>query len=234
MIPVIAIRPEPGCSATASSASGLGLAVECHPLFETVAVPWTVPEGRFDGLLIGSANAIRLGGPTIDGLADKPVYAVGESTAAAAWERGFRTAAIGVGGLQQVLGGLAGEKLRLLRVAGEEHVPLVPPAGVEVVTAVAYRVESTPMPEALAAVLRGGAIVLLHSAAAASHFAAETDRLGLARQAIALAALAPRVAEAAGEGWAALRVAIEPNDAALLALAREMCHEPIEGRDGRH
>ena len=232
-LPVVIIRPEPGCSTTAGTARGLGLKVVCHPLFEVVAVPWAMPEGRLDGLLIGSANAIRLGGPMIDRLADKPVYAVGKSTAAAAWERGLRTAGIGAGSLQHVLDELTGQQLRLLRIAGAERVQLVPPEGVEIVSVIAYRVESLPLPDALAKILRGGAIVLLHSAAAAGHFAAETGRLGLARDAIALAALSSRVAEAAGEGWAALRVAGEPHDPALLALAREMCHEPFEGRDGR-
>lgn len=227
--PIVTIRPEPGCSATASMARDLGLAVTCHPLFEIVAIPWTVPEGRFDGLLVGSASAFRLGGASPEALPDMPVYAVGESTAAAAWERGFRTAAIGAGGLQRVLDGLAGERLRLLRIAGEEHVPLAPPSGIEVVTVVTYRVEPRPAPDALAELLRDGGIVLLHSAAAARHFAAEAGRLGLAREAIALAALAPRVAEAAGEGWAGVRVAAEPNDPSLLALLREMCHDPFAG-----
>ena len=80
---------------------------------------------------------------------------------------------------------------------------------------------------------RGEPVVLLHSAEAARHFAAEVDRLGLSRGRIALAAFAPRIAAAAGTGWAASRAARQPNDPALLALAREMCHEPFPGRDGR-
>ena len=47
--------------------------------------------------------------------------------------------------------------------------------------------------------------------------------------AIALAALAPRVAEAAGGGWREVRCASEPSEAALLALACDMCHEPPPG-----
>ena len=71
-----------------------------------------------------------------------------------------------------------------------------------------------------------GGLVLLHSAAAARHFATECDRLAIHRGDIRLAALGQRIAEAAGAGWAALRSAAEPNEAALLALAREMCHDP--------
>ena len=74
-----------------------------------------------------------------------------------------------------------------------------------------------------------GALVLLHSAAAARHFAAECDRCGVPRGAVRLAALGPRIAAAAGEGWREVRSAAEPREAALLALARQMCHEPREG-----
>ena len=59
--PLITIRPEPGASATARTASDCGLAIECFPLFEIVPLRWTLPEGDFDGVLIGSANALRLG-----------------------------------------------------------------------------------------------------------------------------------------------------------------------------
>ena len=230
---LVTIRPEPGCSATARAANDCGLAIECFPLFEIAPLAWSLPEGDYDGLLIGSANAFRLGGPNFEKLAGIPVYAVGEATAAAAWERGFRTAAIGGGGLQGLLDDLAGKRLRLLRIAGEAHVDLAAPAGVEIVTAIAYRAEPQPVSPELAEHLRGGAVVLLHSAEAARHFAAEVDRLGLARGRIALAALGSRILQAAGEGWAAARAARQPNDPALLALAREMCHEPFPGRDGR-
>jgi uroporphyrinogen-III synthase len=75
-------------------------------------------------------------------------------------------------------------------------------------------------------VLAGGeALVLLHSAATARHFAAECDRLGLKRGAIALAVLSPRLAAAAGAGWAAVHVASRPDEAALLALARNLCQK---------
>lgn len=230
---LITIRPEPGASLTVQAGRDSGLVVEPFPLFEVAAADWTLPDGPFDGLLIGSANAMRLGGPKLDKLAGTPVYAVGEITAAAAWERGFTTAAIGGGGLQSLLDDLAGKRLRLLRIAGEAHVPLAPSEGIEIVTAVAYRAEPKPLPPALAERLGAGPVVLLHSAEAARHFAAEVDRIGLERGGIAIAALAPRIAEAAGPGWAASRAARQPKDPVLLALAREMCHDPFPGRNGR-
>ena len=65
--------------------------------------------------------------------------------------------------------------------------------------------------------------MLLHSAATAAHFAAEVGRLGLPRAAITLAALGPRIAAAAGEGWAAIHTAARPDEDTLLQLAFDLC-----------
>jgi len=225
-LPLFAIRPEPGLSATIGAAARLGLEVEGTPLFVIEPVQWEAPDpAGIDGLLLGSANALRHGGGALDAYAGKPAYVVGEATALAARERGLPIAATGSGGLQSLLDGLEGRGgLRLLRIAGAEHVALTPPDGITLVTRVAYASVPRPMGRAFAARLRGGGVVLLHSAAAARHFAGECDRLGVARQGLRIAALAPRIAEAAGSGWAACRAAQSPNEAALLALARDMCH----------
>ena len=67
MLPVIAIRPEPGLSATVERGRKLGLAIERCPLFEVRPVRWEAPDAaRFDVLLIGSANAIRHGGDWLE------------------------------------------------------------------------------------------------------------------------------------------------------------------------
>ena len=71
-----------------------------------------------------------------------------------------------------------------------------------------------------------GALVLLHSAATARHFAEECDRLGVPRARITLAALGPRIAAAAGAGWGAVHIAPQPDEAALLQLAFDLCGEP--------
>jgi uroporphyrinogen-III synthase len=227
--PVVTIRPEPGCSATVATGRAAGLAIVGCPLFEIEPVSWSLPPGDFDGLLLGSANAVVHGGLLVDNLVHKPVYAVGEVTAEAARKRGFAVARVGRRGLQELVDSLAGERLHLLRLAGRERVPIKPPEGIAVDTVVAYESVALPLPESLAGRLREGALVLLHSAAGSLHFAAECDRLAVHRGDIRLAALSPRIAEAAGGGWAALRSAAEPNEAALLALACEMCHNPPEG-----
>src|SRR5690606_36416651 len=134
----------------------------------------------FDGLLLGSANAVRHGGVALESFHAKPVYAVGEATARAAEAAGFTVASTGPGALQALLDTLT-PPLRLLRVTGVEHVRVAPPPGIEIEMRVAYQSVPVALPDTLAARLGGGALVLLHSAVAARHFAGECDRLGIAR-----------------------------------------------------
>jgi uroporphyrinogen-III synthase len=228
-LPILAIRAEPGCRATVAAGREAGLAITPCPMSEIRPVPWTMPPDAFDGLLLGSANALRAGGALVDNLVDKPVYAVGEATAAAARKAGFSIAGTGPGRLQALLDSLAGQSLRLLRPTGREHVPVVPPPGIEIETAIVYESMGLPLPPSAAEVLRSGALVLLHSAATARHFAAECGRLEVPQARVRLAALGPRIAREVGTGWSALRSAANTNEAALLALAREMCHDPASG-----
>ena len=223
MIPVIAIRPEPGCSATVAAARAVGLAARGFPLFAVRAVAWEPPEGPFDALLAGSANAFRHGGAGLSTWRDLPVLAVGAATAAAAREAGFAVARTGGGSLQDLLESLAPAPQRLLRLAGADRVELAPPPQIVLVERTVYASEPVPMPAALAGLLTEPAVVLLHSGIAAAHFAAECDRLAIDCSRLRLAALAPRVAEAAGEGWHQVASAAAPDDGALLALARRMC-----------
>lgn len=222
---IFAIRPEPGLSATIAAGRAAELEIEGCPLFEIRPVSWDAPEpDDIDALLIGSANAVRHGGPELAAFVGKPAFAVGKVTAQALKAAGFPVAAVGKGGLQPLLDALAGRNLRLLRLSGEEHVPIEVPAGITLITRIAYDVVPLPMPPELTAALAAGGVTLLHSGAAARHFAAEYDRAGLNRTAMKLAALGPRIADAAGGGWREVRSAAAPREAALLALALDMCH----------
>lgn len=230
MTPIITIRPDAGCASTIALGTSFGLTIAGHPLFRIAARKWTGPEpDEVDALLLGSANAVEYGGAELARYAAKPVHGVGEATAAAARARGFAVASVGEGGLQAILDALAalgpaGEH-RLLRLAGQKHVPLHLPPGVSMATRIVYAAQSLPMGEALAAKLRGAALVLLHSAEAAKHLAGECDRLSVPKERISIAALGPRILAAAGSGWAAARSASQPRDTALLALARDMWQE---------
>lgn len=226
MIPVVVIRPQPGCDATVEAARALGLDARGFPLFEVRALAWEPPPRHaFDALLIGSANVLRHGGTAFETYSGKPTYAVGQTTAEAARAAGLTVVSVGKGGLQRVLDQVRPEHSRLLRLAGRERVPLQPPLGVTVCEREVYASEPLPMPPGLAEVLAQPALILLHSGEAAGHFARLCDEAGIERGHLLLAALGPRIVSAAGEGWGAARVAYPPTDPALLAIAREMCQE---------
>lgn len=227
-MPLVTIRPQPGCSATVEAGKALGLDILGEPLSEIRPHDWGEPDPEdFDALLIGSANAIRLGGPKLAAFINLPVHAVGEATAKVAREAGFTVTHIGQGGLQGLLDELAdaGSKIRYLRLAGAEHVGLRNSPEVTISTQILYANAPLSMPPSLAKMLVKGGLVLLHSAAAARHFSSECERLGLDRSLISLAALGARIRKAAGAGWARSRISDSPDEAALLALAKKMCHE---------
>ncbi|QGN56187.1 uroporphyrinogen-III synthase [Novosphingobium sp. Gsoil 351] len=223
--PLLVFRPEPGNAATLAAAKALALPAYGEPLFRIVPRAWEGPAATgFDALLIGSANVLRHGGAKLGAYASLPAYVVGEATADAARHGGFQVKAIGSGGLQNLTAQLARDgRRRVLRLAGDEHVPLSPEPGTVVETVVVYQAEPLALSEAGARLLGEGAVVLLHSAAAARHFASECGRLRIACDNIDLACLGPRIAEAAGSGWASVASAARPDDGALLALAARMC-----------
>lgn len=222
----LALRPEPGLSATLEKARAMGLAITGLALSAIEPVAWDCPEpAGIDGLLIGSANAFLQGGANLDRLKDRPVYAVGATTGDTARSAGFAVAIVGSGGLQGVLDAIPAP-CHLLRIAGEERVDLTPPPGVTFAEVIAYRSVPRPLDPQAALLAEGRVLVLLHSAATVRHFAEECERLGLARSGITLAALGPRIAAAAGEGWAAVHTAARPDEAALLELAFDLCDKP--------
>lgn len=224
MTPLITIRPQPGCDATVAAAREQGLPAVGFPLFEVVPMAWDAPDpAEVDALLIGSANALRHGGPAMARYRGKPAYAVGRASAEAARAAGLDIVAFGNGTLQQVITRLRPDHRRLLRLAGKARVTLEAPAGTDIVERVIYASQPRPMPAELAALLRRPAIVLIHSGEAARHFAALCDRHGIARAELSLVTIGERVTQAAGSGWRAIATAGTSDDAAMLALARQIC-----------
>lgn len=210
---------------TVKGGAARGLAITAFPLSQVVPLDWHGPDpAEIDALLVGSANAFRHGGPGLARYQDKPVYAVGSATARAAVNRGFLVRLAGDGGLQAVLDLVTHRPVRLLRLAGQRHVPIIAPDGITLSAVDVYTVEDLPMPDAMAEILADGALVLLHSAGSAEHFRCQCLERGLDLSSIRLAALGPRIAEAAGEGWGAVRWSDQPASGALLDLAQQMCH----------
>ncbi len=229
MIPLVIIRPEPGASATLSAARAMGLDARAFPLFKVRPLDWEpVPPENIDALVLGSANTLRHGGRALARYRGMPAYAVGEKTAEAGRAAGLEIVAVGNDRLQQVMARLDPSHRRLLRLAGRERVGLSLPEGVSLTVREVYASEPQPFPRKLAELLAKPSVVLLHSGEAAAHFARGCDEAGVPRGNIALAAIAPRVAARAGEGWASLRSAPETNDTALLVMASRMCQDTAD------
>ena len=224
MIPLIIVRPQPGCDASVAAARSRGLCASGFPLFEVRSIAWEAPDpATIDAVLIGSANGLAHAGPALASFAGKPAYAVGDKTAEAAAAAGLALAAIGVGGLQAVLDEVPPRHARLLRLAGRDRVALAAPQGVTLVERVVYASEPQPMSAPLAERLSEPAVVMLHSGEAAHHFAAQCEARELDRARLSLVAIGPRVAQTAGLGWATVAVADAPRDSAMLALAEHLC-----------
>ena len=227
MVPVVFIRPEPGNAASTAGARALRMEAHGFALFDIVARSWeAVPSEQADALLVGSANVFRHGGRGLALLRSLPVYAVGDATAEAARAAGFAVAATGAGSMQGTLDALASNHRRLLRLAGDERVPLSLPNGVTIEERVVYASVALPFPAELATLLREPAIIALHSAEAARHLSAQCVTHGIRRAPLRIAAMSPRIGAAAGDGWGDVAVASYPEDKALLALARQMCQDP--------
>jgi len=222
--PVFVLRPEPGLTTTLVAAFERGIKARGMPLGTVVPVSWSAPATKFDGLLIGSANAIRHAGRELDKVAHLPVFAVGEATAHAARDLGLQIGLVGEGGLQGLIDALPPTDRHLLRLAGEEHIWLEPASKTQITTEIVYAAKYSSLSKKQASVLNEGALVILHSGAMATHFAEQCEQLGVDRSQITLAAMAPRIADMAGNGWKAVHIAKAKNDAALLDLAEKLCH----------
>lgn len=221
---LIITRPLPGGMETATRASTLGIAAVPLPLQEVVAADWSMPEGDFDGLLIGSANAFRFASEGLEQVSDLRVHAVGTQTAVMAEASGFRVASIGADGLQSVIDALpADNPLRLLRICGEDRIALDPPQHVEIVERIAYQLVESEITKGQAALLRQPVCVALHSAASAQIFRSVCNDFGIDLANISILAFSQRIADAAGAGWERVLVADKPSDDALLALAKPLC-----------
>jgi uroporphyrinogen-III synthase len=219
---VAILRPEPGATATVERARRRGLDAMATSLFEVEPLEWAAPDAAsFDALLLTSANAVRHGGDKLIRLRSLPVYAVGEATAQAARDAGFEVASTGDAGADESLASLA-PNLRLLHLCGE-HRRIPDNAPQEITPIVVYR--SRPK-ESVDLSGSEGSLVLIHSTRAGQRFASLVDAAGIDRRGIAIVAISPEAADAAGGGWASVQSAQAPNDDALLALAERLCNKP--------
>jgi uroporphyrinogen-III synthase len=212
------LRPEPAAHRTVERAHELGLEATAIPIFELEAVEWSAPRPEeFDGILLTSANAVNMGGMELQCLRSLPVHAVGQATAVAAEVAGFGVATVGTTGVDELLETVEPGS-RLLHLCGEDR--RAPQRAEQEIRCVAvYRARAVDRPGSLEG-LRGH-VAAVHSPRAGMRLAElvpEEDRAT-----IRVAAISQAAADATGSGWAELRVASEPTDSALLALARRLC-----------
>lgn len=222
-IPLIVTRPLPGNAATVERARALGLDARAVPLFAARPLEWEVPQAsRFDALLLTSAQAVRLAGPGLAGLASLPVHAVGAATARAAEATGLTVLTTGSAGAEQLLDAVTSDKIqKILWLCGRERSEF--DAGrAEVEPLPCYTVDSLPPPTEWFDLIAAPAVLLAHSARAARRL---SGLVGDARAHLALVAISPGAAAAAGGGWRDLAVATRPDDPAMLAAGHALCNK---------
>ena len=221
--PLIVTRPDPGGTATLARARAMGLDAHHLPLFAARPLDWTPPDpAGFDALLLTSAQAVRLAGAGLARLAVLPVHAVGAATARAAEAAGLTVAAVGDGDVQSLADGMASRKIeRILWLCGRDRTAF--DFGAATVCALpCYAVDAVEPPPEWDARIASDAVLLAHSRRAASRIADLTEGR---RAALAIVAISPAARGAAGDGWGAIVAAPQPTDAAMLAVARTLCHK---------
>lgn len=222
--PLLVLRPEPGNSSTVARATAFELDARAVPLFEIRAVEWEAPDPQpYVGILLTSANALRLAGLQLARYTHLPAFAVGAVTAQLARDAGFVSVVEGDRDVSRLVGRIATLGLhRLLQISGADVRPFEP-YGVVVDRCVVYSADPVEPPAALAPIIAEGPVTLIHSPRAGARFAELVDPAARAR--IALVAISANAAEAAGTGWEEVAIATEPRDEALLKEAARLCRQ---------
>jgi uroporphyrinogen-III synthase len=215
-VKLLIVRPQPGADATAARVNAAGHMAVCLPLFATQSVAWDLPNvDDFDGLLLTSANALRHIADKLPMLTCLPLFAVGQNSADYARRMGFDVWHVGSAGIESLLEKI--EASRLLWLAGEDRTFFVPPPTMHIDCRIVYRSAALPIPNDFSQKLMEVDYVLLHSARAASHFTSLVEDVQFQKNKISIAALSEKIAQAAGSGWASVRIAKEPTDNDLLS-----------------
>lgn len=220
---VVILRPQPGADTTAERARALGLEPIMAPLFTVEPLGWSPPDpARFDALMLSSANALRHAGAGLKHVAALPLFVVGEATARAARDHGLTPTHIGTrdaGALAEAIRQAGHAKV--LHLCGED-VRETGGEALNILRIPVYRARASADAARLSATLMPGDMLLLHSPRAAQHLAALVP-VGQ-RAAFSLIAISANARAAAGEGWASAQSAAAPTDAAMLALATDLCN----------
>lgn len=207
----------PNASSTAAALQARGHTVTVAPLMAFETLDWDAEAPKV--IMLTSPQAAQAGAR---GAAwQVPVYAVGSATEAAARSAGYADVRDGGGTAQALVDRIAADGIaQVLHLAGADRTPIDVPDGLTIDVVVVYRARLLPL-----AAMPAVDAVLLYSARSAAHFAAEVDRLGVARAGVAVFALSPVIAAAAGPGWREMTTAAAPNEASMLAAIDAACQK---------
>lgn len=156
---VIITRAEADAQATARRVEALGCTAVIAPLATRHAVPATIPDRHFDGVIITSRAALTmLEQDPLAQLSATPVFCVGDSTAALARQTGFQTvlsAGSDTGGLISLISEHVAQGQSLLYLTGEPRKPDIEQAfsdKMQLTILTTYRMQTATAfpPEALA------------------------------------------------------------------------------------
>ena len=227
---VLVTRPEPGASATSARLAELAFAAIIAPLLRVRPRPARLPEpAGLQAVLVTSLNALPgLPAPYYQ----LPLYTVGDATAARARGLGF-AAVVSAAGDAAALAALVGRACRpesgpLLLAAGARQGGALAAAlrgrGFSVLRRTLYAAEPVSrLPETARAALAEGRITaaLFFSAETAATFArliAEARLEASLASVMALAIAEPTAAVLRRLPFRSVRVALRPNEEALLAM----------------
>ena len=229
---VLVTRPMPDGERTAATLRGRGYDVLVAPLMQVKPIAADL-SGDWSAVIISSANAIRaLDARQIASLAKLSLFAVGQRSADAARDAGFRDvrSANGDAGdlIRLVAGSDVDQAATYLYLAGEDRAAdmegELAKRGIKTRTLIVYKNITLDYPPELAEALRNRKIdVALHfSRRSAENYmngakAAGLEQMAWAPQHFCLSAQVAEPLRAAGV-VGQITVAQEPNEAALLAL----------------
>ena len=236
---VLVTRPEPGASRTAARLEADGFTPIMLPLTEILPLEPALPDGDIAAVAISSANAIRgAPAPLVASLSSKPVFAVGDETAAAARAAGFadvRSSAGDAAGLvRDVTAGMPA-KARTAYLCGRVRLDTLEAQlaalGFSVVAIETYDThERLPALEELNALDAGGPVAsaLVYSAKGAACLArVVSPRTGTIFRDTAFICISPRVArELATVASGSVLAAKTPDENAMFELLGRPGHDP--------
>jgi uroporphyrinogen-III synthase len=234
LVRLLVTRPQEDGERTAQAMRARGHSVMLAPLLRIEPLAAEFGPGPFAAILTTSANAARAvtGHARLAELLGAPLYTVGQHSAETARTVGFATVHSAGGDAHDLIGivarELAGAAPPLLYLAGADRSVGLAEAlarhGLMVRTAVVYRAAAAErLPLQTEQAIAAGALdgVLHFSRRSADAFLRCADAAGLRGRALALThfCLSAQVAAPlADAGAVAIRVALQPNEAALLEL----------------